>query len=199
MLNKKISIPFFIIKFLKLEKLYYNFIKSPHEVNHLNDSKFYKILSLNTHWKDLFMNTYKKISYFDVIFTLGLDEGIPEFKKDKQILLPVINLKKYENKINNNSANISKEYDIFFSGLMTEYRKEMYDYLKKFFKVKFVSFIDNDEERLLLNKKSKISIYIKKEKTSLYTLSLDILMLYKIIFLHCLNQMTIVFLNILTL
>ena len=33
------------------------------------------------------MNTYKKISYFDVIFTLGLDEGIPEFKKDKQILL----------------------------------------------------------------------------------------------------------------
>ena len=82
---------------------------------------------------------------------------------------------------------------------MTEYRKEMYDYLKKFFKVKFVSFIDNDEERLLLNKKSKISIYIKKEKTSLYTLSLDILMLYKIIFLHCLNQMTIVFLNILTL
>ena len=82
----------------------------------------------------------------------------------------VINLKKYENKINNNSANISKEYDIFFSGLMTEYRKEMYDYLKKFFKVKFVSFIDNDEERLLLNKKSKISIYIKKEKNqSIYS------------------------------
>lgn len=170
LLNKKISISFFIIKFLQLEKLYYDFIKSPHEVNHLNDSKIYKILSLNTHWKDLFMNTYKQINYFNVIFTLGLDEGIPEFKKDKQILLPVINLNKYENKIDDNSANIRKEYDIFFSGLMTEYRKEIYNYLKKYFKVKFVSFIDNDEERLLLNQKSKISIYIKKEKNqSIYS------------------------------
>ncbi len=165
-LKKKISFSLFLIKFLHIENIYYDFIKSPHEVNHFNDSWFYKIFSINTHWKDLFMNTYKEIDNFDLIFSLGLDGGIPQFKNEKQILLPVIYLESYKNNSSNKLFNkkIDKEYDIFFSGLMTEYRREIYEELKKHFKVKFVSFVEDENERLLLNQKSKISIYIKKEK-----------------------------------
>lgn len=166
--SRKIKLFYLFLKIFKISKYYYNIIKSPHEVDHFNSSLWYKIFCINSHWKDLFTNTYKEIDSFKVFFNFGLDEGL-KIDSKKQITLPLIFLNKYDKK-KNSLDHIDKEYDIFFSGLLTDYRLKIYEELKKYFKVKFVSYIEDENKRLILNKKSKISIYLKKEdKQSIFS------------------------------
>ena len=117
----------------------------------------------------MFTNTYKEINNFNNFFDFGLDKGLNQIDTKKQITLPLIFLNKYKQK-KNSFDHIEKEYDIFFSGLLTDYRLKICEDLKKYFKVKFVSFIEDEKERLILNKKSKISIDLKKEENqSIYS------------------------------
>lgn len=98
LLKKKIKLFHLFLITFKISKYYYNIIKSPHEVNHFNSSLWYKIFCINTHWKDLFTNTYREIDSFKVFFDFGLDKGLDKIDIKKQITLPLIYLNKYKKK-----------------------------------------------------------------------------------------------------
>lgn len=123
--------------------------------------KYLKLKNEDLQWKERYNFFYKTLKHYKGFISTYDKKNYKDLKFSHFLFLPHLFSKK--DKINKNTLNAKKEFDIVFTGQLNKYRESFLLELKKKFKLKVLN-LANENERENAIQKSKILIGLFKNR-----------------------------------